>query len=65
MLDAATVRHGQWPLNLLKTERDEVKAAVGIDADKKRKYDESQKQIGVDELALTRLDCRVEPKSRT
>ena len=49
--------HAQWPLNLLKTERDKVKAAVGIDADSQRKYDEAQKQIGLDELALTRLDC--------
>jgi ABC-type lipoprotein export system ATPase subunit len=58
-IDTATVPHAQWPLNLLKTERDKVKAVVGIDADKKRKYDEAQKQIGLDELALTRLDSQI------
>ena len=58
-IDTGTAPHAQWPLNLLKTERDKVKAAVGIDADKKRKYDEAQKQIGLDELALTRLDSQI------
>ena len=58
-IDTATVPHAQWPLNLLKAERDKVKAAVGIDADKKRKYDDAQKQIGLDELALTRLDSQI------
>jgi hypothetical protein len=43
----------------LKAERDKVKAAVGIDADRQRKYDEAQKQIGNDELALTRLDTQI------
>jgi ABC-type lipoprotein export system ATPase subunit len=54
-----TTPHVQWPLNLLKAERDKAKAAVGIDADRKRKYDEAQKQIGIDELALTRLDAQI------
>ena len=58
-IDTATVPHSQWPLNLLKAERDKIKAAVGIDADRKRKYDESQRQIASDELALTRVDAQI------
>jgi ABC-type lipoprotein export system ATPase subunit len=58
-IDTAAAPHSQWPLNLLKTERDKVKAAVGIDADRQRKYDEAQRQIGGDELALTRLNAQI------
>jgi len=58
-IDTTTVPHTEWPLNLLKAERDRVKAAVGIDADRKRKYDEAQKQIASDELGLTRLNAQI------
>jgi ABC-type lipoprotein export system ATPase subunit len=58
-IDTATTPHTQWPLNLLKAERDKLKAAVGFDADRKRKYDDAQKLIAADELALTRLDAQI------
>ncbi len=59
-IDTATVPHSHWPLNLVKSERDKVKAEVGIDADRKRQYDDAQKQIGLDELALVKLDAQIE-----
>ena len=58
-IDSATVPHSQWPLNVAKAKRDELKAAVGIDAEQRRKYDEAQRQIGVDELTLKRLDDQI------
>jgi energy-coupling factor transporter ATP-binding protein EcfA2 len=59
-VDTSTVPHAQWPLNVLIVERDKAKAAVGIDAEMRRKYDEAQKLIGHDELALTRLTSEIE-----
>lgn len=58
-IDSATVPHSQWPLNVAKAKRDELKAAVGIDAEQRRKYDDAQRQIGVDELTLKRLDDQI------
>jgi ABC-type lipoprotein export system ATPase subunit len=58
-IDAATTPHTQWPLNLLRAERDKLKAAVGIDEERKRKYDDAQKAIASDELSQTRLDAQI------
>ena len=58
-IDTAAVHHSQWPLNVVKAKRDELKAAVGIDAAQKRKYDDAQRQIGLDELTLKRLDDQI------
>lgn len=58
-IDTAVVPHAQWPLNVVKAKRDELKAAVGIDAAQKRKYDDAQRQIGLDELTLKRLDDQI------
>ena len=61
---APTIRtatpHAQWPLNLLIAERDSVKAAVGIDAARQKKYDDAQRQIGLDELSMTKIDGQLE-----
>lgn len=49
----------QWPLIPLQTKRDAVKATVGIDAQRRKKYDDSQKQIVLDEIALKKIDQQV------
>jgi ABC-type lipoprotein export system ATPase subunit len=54
-----SLSYAQWPLNLLKAERDRVKALVGIDAERKRKYDQAQKLIALDEGALSKLDSQL------
>jgi len=58
-IDTATTPLAQWPLKLLQAERDKLKAAVGIDAERKRKYDDAQRGIAGDELGLTRLDAQI------
>lgn len=58
-IDTAVVPHSKWPLNVVKAKRDELKAAVGIDAAQRRKYDDAQRQIGLDELTLKRLDDQI------
>ena len=53
----------QWPLNPLKAERDNVKATVGIDAQHQKRYEDAQRQIARDELALTKIDTQLEQAS--
>lgn len=55
-----TLPYEQWPLNPLKAERDKVKASVGIDVQGQNRYEESQKQIALDELSLAKLDVQIE-----
>jgi hypothetical protein len=60
-IDIAVVPHAQWPLNLLKAERDKLKAAVGIDADRKRKYDEARFSVRERIYRRPTLDRCVKP----
>lgn len=44
-----------WPLEVLRAQRDLAKKAVGIDADRQKKYDSLQKSIGEQDAAVRRL----------
>ena len=59
-IDTARTPLAQWPFKLLVAERDKLKAEVGIDADRKRKYDDAQKLIGADEVTFRRLETQIE-----
>ncbi|HET6844347.1 MAG TPA: AAA family ATPase [Candidatus Angelobacter sp.] len=56
-LDAAKVPASVLPLKQLGTVRDASKTAVGIDAQKQKKYDELQRTIGQMESALRKLEA--------
>jgi hypothetical protein len=48
-----------WPLNRLRTARDEKKKLVGIDAERQKKYDELQKTLQRQEATLRKLEADV------
>jgi len=58
--DKTSVPLSEWPLNVLRIERDTIKSAVGIDAARQKRYDDAQKQIGLDESTLAKLDLQLE-----
>lgn len=53
--DPATTPLRGWPLTALLKERDQVKAEVGIDAQKQRRYADLQRGLEKDERTLQRL----------
>ena len=59
-VDKTAMPYAAWPLQLLHAERDNAKAAVGIDADRRKKYDDAQRQIGLDERSLAKLTTQVQ-----
>ena len=59
-INKATMPHAAWPLTLLKAERDKAKAAIGIDTERQKKYDEAQRKIELDERALAKLKTQVQ-----
>lgn len=54
-IDFATAPPAKWPLNALVEERNKVKADVGIDAQKQRRYADLQRALERDERTLQRL----------
>lgn len=48
-----------WPLKLLKEERDKIKKEVGIDVDKQRKYEQLRQAISQREVAKRRLEAEI------
>jgi ABC-type molybdenum transport system ATPase subunit/photorepair protein PhrA len=53
------VAPNEWPLNYLKAKRDAVKTEVGVDAQKKKKYDELQQWIALQETSFRRLELDI------
>ena len=51
---------GSWPLAMLVTERDKVKAEVGIDAQKQRRYGDLRRALEKDERLLQRANAEFE-----
>jgi len=49
----------EWPLKHLKAERDIVKKEVGIDAEKRKKYESLQRAITQQETSLRRLEADI------
>jgi hypothetical protein len=45
-----------WPLNVVGAKRDAAKKEVGIDAQQQQKYDDLQRTVAQQEIAVKRLD---------
>jgi ABC-type lipoprotein export system ATPase subunit len=48
-----------WPLDLLSARRDVVKMEVGIDAQQQKRYDDLQRTVAKQEIAMQRLDGQI------
>lgn len=59
-VDRAAAPLSGWPLDVLVSERDAVKAEVGIDAQKQRRYADLQRALERDERTLQRLRTELE-----
>jgi ABC-type lipoprotein export system ATPase subunit len=49
----------KWPLNVAMAKRDEAKKEVGIDAQQQKKYDDLQRTVAQQEIAVKRLDGQI------
>jgi ABC-type lipoprotein export system ATPase subunit len=49
----------RWPLNLLKSARDEMKKKVGIDTQQLKKFTDLQKTVSKQEIATKRLEAQI------
>jgi energy-coupling factor transporter ATP-binding protein EcfA2 len=50
----------KWPLKFVMAQRDEMKKKVGIDAQQQKKFNELQRQVAQQQIAMKRLETQIQ-----
>ena len=58
-VDTSKTPLAEWPLMILRAERDKVKKEVGVDVARQKRYDTLQRSIATSQAALKRFDTNI------